>query len=371
MAREKICGVYCIENLVNNKKYIGSSEDIYTRWAQHKRDLKRSAHHSPHLQNAWNNNDDSNFVFKIIECCSVEKKFDREQYWIDYYKTYDENYGYNIAKYVKQSGHANIEENLNDGKFKITRYEFDKLIYYLSETDIPIIEVSKVVNVSLYLIYSIYNHKAYNSLTKEISFIKRESWNANISSDQASMVVEMLKNGYSYDEINKTTGVSKTTISEIRNKRTFKHLTTNIIFPDIKVEHPNKKVSVNQYDKNGKYINTFKSLTEAAESVYEANLSGISVSCNDKELKHTCGGFYWKYFEDFKDCNDLVIPEYIDSKAKRIVMYSLDKKEIHRFKSISEASRYLKGNTSAISQISLCANEKISSAYGYIWRFAS
>ena len=32
MAKEKICGIYCIENLVNHKKYIGQSVNIYTRW---------------------------------------------------------------------------------------------------------------------------------------------------------------------------------------------------------------------------------------------------------------------------------------------------------------------------------------------------
>ena len=32
---EKICGIYKITNLINGKVYIGQSQDIYERWAEH------------------------------------------------------------------------------------------------------------------------------------------------------------------------------------------------------------------------------------------------------------------------------------------------------------------------------------------------
>lgn len=54
MAKEKLCGIYCIENTVNGKKYIGQSVNIYTRWKQHKNDLNNDAHCNEHLQSAWN-----------------------------------------------------------------------------------------------------------------------------------------------------------------------------------------------------------------------------------------------------------------------------------------------------------------------------
>lgn len=37
MAREVICGIYKITNLINLKIYIGQSQDIYRRWIQHKK----------------------------------------------------------------------------------------------------------------------------------------------------------------------------------------------------------------------------------------------------------------------------------------------------------------------------------------------
>ena len=34
---KRISGIYKITNIINNKSYIGSSVDIYTRWREHKR----------------------------------------------------------------------------------------------------------------------------------------------------------------------------------------------------------------------------------------------------------------------------------------------------------------------------------------------
>ena len=30
------CGIYCIENKINHKKYVGQSIDIKSRWTQHR-----------------------------------------------------------------------------------------------------------------------------------------------------------------------------------------------------------------------------------------------------------------------------------------------------------------------------------------------
>jgi len=65
----KLMGIYVIENVHNNKFYIGSSVDINRRWAVHKSRLNRNIHHTPHLQSAWNLYGPSAFVFTIIKEC--------------------------------------------------------------------------------------------------------------------------------------------------------------------------------------------------------------------------------------------------------------------------------------------------------------
>lgn len=93
---EKICGIYCIENIVNNKKYIGQSVNIYTRWKQHRNELKNNIHRNDHLQNAWNIYKEQSFVFYILEQCDRDRLDDVEIYYIKLFDTENRDYGYNI-----------------------------------------------------------------------------------------------------------------------------------------------------------------------------------------------------------------------------------------------------------------------------------
>nr|DAU06974.1 MAG TPA: intron associated endonuclease [Caudoviricetes sp.] len=47
-------GVYAIVNLLNNKKYIGSSSSIRRRYRQHFNELSNDKHANPILQKAFN-----------------------------------------------------------------------------------------------------------------------------------------------------------------------------------------------------------------------------------------------------------------------------------------------------------------------------
>ena len=46
--KAKICGIYMIRNKINNKMYIGQAVDIYDRWEEHIRDLRRNKHFNNH-----------------------------------------------------------------------------------------------------------------------------------------------------------------------------------------------------------------------------------------------------------------------------------------------------------------------------------
>lgn len=93
---KNVCGVYKIINLVNNKIYIGSSCNLGQRLWCHRANLRHNKHHNPHLQNAWNKYGEENFDYCIIERCSEDKQYEREQFYID--SCHPE---YNIAEEVK------------------------------------------------------------------------------------------------------------------------------------------------------------------------------------------------------------------------------------------------------------------------------
>lgn len=96
-----MCGVYMIKNKVNGKFYIGSSVDIQKRWINHRVDLRNNKHYSSLLQQDWSEYGEDNFEFLILEECDVaDIKLirEREQYYLDFYRSYDNNIGYNRYK---------------------------------------------------------------------------------------------------------------------------------------------------------------------------------------------------------------------------------------------------------------------------------
>jgi len=92
-------GIYLIRNMVDNKKYIGStgsSQGFKKRWRNHRKALRGNRHRNPYLQSAWNKYGEFNFENSIIEECLEDIMIQREQYWIDHYKSNDRRFGYNL-----------------------------------------------------------------------------------------------------------------------------------------------------------------------------------------------------------------------------------------------------------------------------------
>ena len=98
MGRGLFGGIYKITNKVNNKIYIGSSKNITYRWKQHIDSLESGNHHNSRLQSDWNKYGITNFTFEVIESIKNDDNLlKREQRYIDKYKSYNPEIGYNIA----------------------------------------------------------------------------------------------------------------------------------------------------------------------------------------------------------------------------------------------------------------------------------
>lgn len=91
--------IYKITNVANNKCYIGSAVDVYTRLAVHKSGLKYNKQPNEHLQSAYNKYGLENFRFEVLEYVSDKHQLlKREQIWINYFESYDPKFGYNKRK---------------------------------------------------------------------------------------------------------------------------------------------------------------------------------------------------------------------------------------------------------------------------------
>lgn len=91
-------GVYQIRNKINDKRYIGSSKDVESRWNTHRKELQEGNHHNMYFQRAWNKYEEGDFVFEIREEVTGDQKalLDAEQIYLD--KGFNSGILYNIAR---------------------------------------------------------------------------------------------------------------------------------------------------------------------------------------------------------------------------------------------------------------------------------
>lgn len=94
----KVSGIYCIENTINHKIYIGSSKNIYQRLLKHFALLRHNKHQNAHLQNAWNKYGEVHFRWFVLEFCDNSVLAEREQYCMDLFGA-----EYNITKIVERN----------------------------------------------------------------------------------------------------------------------------------------------------------------------------------------------------------------------------------------------------------------------------
>ena len=102
--KDKKPGIYVIENIVNNKKYVGKSKNVYKRIHQHVSDiliLERNYNENPHLLNSVNHYGLDNFKYYIVEEIVQDENLEenlkiRELYWMKKLNTLDREFGYNL-----------------------------------------------------------------------------------------------------------------------------------------------------------------------------------------------------------------------------------------------------------------------------------
>lgn len=95
-AEWSVSGIYCIQNNITGKRYIGSSIDVKRRLSEHRSDLRSGKHANPYLQASFNSHGESEFTFSLVEKVDKPNLASREKYWIDYYDSFISNNGYNV-----------------------------------------------------------------------------------------------------------------------------------------------------------------------------------------------------------------------------------------------------------------------------------
>lgn len=272
-------GVYKIVNTLNNKVYIGSSVNIKSRKYSHFEQLSLNNHHSSHLQRAYNKYGKENFKLEIIEC--VEKLADieifkrilltREQYWINLFKSYDRNFGYNISP---TAGSPLGVKQTEETRRKVGLASLGR-------------STKKVLNTD--------TGEVFNSITEAARTY-------NISNSKIGEVCNGIRKttaGFKWEFLTDTDKVIEHRIhtEEFKNK-----ISTHNRGKKLAEEHRLKiKETRNRLRKRVVNITTgevFCSLSEAAK-VYNIDSSAIGYACRGTKRK-TAGGCYWSFIGDEK-----------------------------------------------------------------------
>ena len=132
------CGIYIIQNLVNENIYIGSSINIKRRFSQHKSTLRHNTHKNKHLQNAWNKYGEDNFEFIILERHSYpEKILSRENKCIHLYNPEYNNIKVNAERQFFHSEETRIKIGLKSREKFIKNPELKQKLIDFNKGKIP------------------------------------------------------------------------------------------------------------------------------------------------------------------------------------------------------------------------------------------
>lgn len=116
------------------------------------------------------------------------------------------------------------------------------------------------------------------------------------------------------------------------------------------------KKTVYQYDcKTGELINSYESLSQAAEAVdaVKQNISDVCLS-----FYNTCKGYAWSYDEDYE--------LFIDKRKKEVIQFDLNKNFIAKYESLAEASRVTNTSKTCIAR---CCRGDRTSTHGFIFEY--
>lgn len=273
---DKICGIYCIKNLINNKVYIGKSKSILKRWEKHLYALKSNTHSNFHLQSSFNKYGEDSFIFIILESFEkVEEAMlnELEIKLIQQYKSHAALYGYN--KTFGGEGASHIDEV----KQKISNSLKGQIFTEKRKHKI-----------------SIGNQGRKHSKEE----IQKRAEKQKIKILQYDLGMNFIREWSSMREAANALGIHESGINAcVNGKQKFskgflwkrKENPIEYIQKPKKV-YMGKPFKVNQYNLDGLLIKTWISISEASKQT-KTSKSSIIRCCKNKQK--TANNFIWKY----------------------------------------------------------------------------
>jgi group I intron endonuclease len=301
----QVPGIYAIVNRNNNKVYIGSAAQLNRRWTGHRHDF-HIRRQNPHLLRAFEKEREA-FYFEVIEelpGVDKQKRLEREQFWINFYKSYVRANGYNMSpkaescegikrtpEFVAKVSKALKGKKWSDERkahFRATRKKPTKFRSFTPE------------------------QRVQQSLARKggkWSLHQRQAFEGTIKNRPALLL-------------------------------------------------PNHGRPVDQYSASGHYVKTFRAIAYAST---ETGIPECNIRAALKHPTHSPGGFYWRDSNSDKPLT-ISIRKRHSSKPRPVVRVNSNGAIVARFPHANEARR-----KTGI-QVPLCLQKGRPDRCGFTWR---
>lgn len=249
---KKLCGIYCIRNILDGKCYYGQSDDIRRRFRNHRNCLAKGTHDNPRLQNAYNKHGSDAFEMSIVELLPVGELNVAEQVLLTEHA--GKEHCYNIMRSVEQPfrGQKHSVEALQ----KMSRTWFGKGDNHIN-----------------------YGKHLPEETCKRIS----EAHKGKVLSEETKKKLSELNSGEKHPFFGKRGS----------NHPAYGHKWSEETREKMAVAIQEQQTIVVQYDRiTGMLLAEFESL-KAAEKATGVKYQGISRCC--RGIRPSAGGFLWKY----------------------------------------------------------------------------
>lgn len=309
--------IYKIENLENNKIYIGQSIDFQHRRVEHLRKIKNFTHENCFLNEESKHYAFTAFTISEIETCSTQKEADElEKKYIKLLNALYTQNGYNISPGGK--GIKNIAS--------ITKpvYQFD----------------------------------GNGILIKKHTSSRQASRDTKLNCGNISKCCNGLIKIYNkFIWLHDETMINKR-LSEIKPWHLPAYQKKIYIKTDLIGKYSKKNVA--QYDVDGKLIYVYDSIKEASK-FSQTDSANIGKALNKKN--NFAGGFFWHLVKDNIPVKQkITIPAYL--RVRRIWLCDKSGNKIQLFNNQCEVSNYIGGNTPNVNH---CLKKRKKSYKGYMF----
>lgn len=280
--------IYKITNKINGKVYIGQTiRNISYRWEEHLRcsnNSKRDKCEYP-LYRAIRKYGKENFIIDKIETCDIKILDEREIFWIDFYNSYDKNYGYNQTRGGRGTRHI----------------EYDEIFLRYDNGESPA-EISEHMHISRSNLYQIL--KGYKNYDRNIVWERSKKY---LSKKKGTPIRQYDLDGNFIAEYASSKAaarvVAETTARNISKSCQLKNcLSGNFQWRYATDEPPEKyngrlrymNKKVYRFDINLNLIKIYESVSQAARET-GFDRAAISKCCNGNKNYKTVGNFIWSY----------------------------------------------------------------------------